>query len=174
MELPYDTNTVPWCDPNTFFKWMARLNKKYWYRREIMEEGQGREMNVTKEIRELISSLLCHPLTTSKVEVKWIIESLDPPPIADHTTSSGKKADPSVPHTHIHSFPWGAGENGGRPSSTCSRNNYNERNLDMGICLFSKVEEKMDLSGRGWFITIAVHKTHVRESERPFQDCTRA
>ncbi|KAL1256306.1 hypothetical protein QQF64_011851 [Cirrhinus molitorella] len=48
----------------------------------------------------LLRLQLCHPLTTSKVEVKWIIESSDPPPIAEHTTSSGEKADPPVPHTH--------------------------------------------------------------------------
>lgn len=154
---------------------MARLNKKYWYRRKI-NGGRSRKTNECNERNKgmnLFSSLLCHPLTTSKVEVKWIIESLDPPPIAEHTSSSGEKSRSlCATHTHTHSFPWGAGENGGRPSSTCSRNNYDERNLDMGICLFSGVEEKMDLSGRGWFITIAVHKTHVRESERPFQDCT--
>lgn len=104
---------------------------------------------------------LCHPLTTSKVEVKWIIESPDPPPTAEHTTSNGKKVDPSVPHTHI-VFPEVLEGNGGRPSPSCIRNNYVEWNLDMGICLFSRVEEKMDLSGRGWCIITAVHKTHVK------------
>lgn len=34
-------------------------------------------------------------------------------------------------------------------------------------CLFSRVEEKMDLSGRGWCIITAVHKTNVERDKYP-------
>lgn len=93
------------------------------------------------------------------------LSSLIHPLLLNIQQATGKK---QIPQCHTHTvFSEILEGNGGQPSPSCIRNNYVECNLDMGICLLSRVEEKMDLSGRGWCIITAVHKTHVeRDSFR--------